>query len=104
MKAHKKRNETTQGEMLRFMMSTPTAKSNTLSQMLDSDSLPCYTASTRSEQAHARLRDCNQTTIDAYRSDLKSEQAHARLRDCNSYLPTQLSAVEQEDRTDPRPS
>src|SRR5437763_7348193 len=59
MKAREKRKETTEGEMLRLRISSPTSKSNTLSQMLDSYSLPCYTASTVSEQAHARLRDCN---------------------------------------------
>src|SRR5436305_1194003 len=59
MKAHEKCKETAKGEILCLIISSPTAKSNTLSQMLDSYSPPCYTANTQSEQAHARLRDCN---------------------------------------------
>src|SRR5437016_3726478 len=112
MKAREKRKETTEGEMLRLRISSPTAKSNTLSQMLDSYSLPCYTASTASEQAHGRLRNCNKrdsviristlrvrtgprpieglqlTGRSTYPVSLReSEQAHARLRDCNWLLP-----------------
>src|SRR6266436_4022865 len=60
MKAHEKRKETTEGEMLRLMISTPTAKSNTLSQMLDSDSPPCYTASTAVSTGPRPIEDSQQ--------------------------------------------